>query len=257
MTKIKCLTFGGSDCRNYTTPKGNSYEFYKGQFTKVKDSEDALHFLNAADGKSFTADGVLKKIKDALIKAIKSPKKEEDVDETNPPAETGNLDPNADDLNIDGDGAIDGDAPIDGNEETATPESEISDKLKDKLDKSVDVDEAKKEMTEEEYKAEAEKEEKAKAEAEAAQENTERPEAPEVTEKDLAKEKEIVPEEPKNDYTPQGLKDLNKKQQVFLIKKVSGEEAGIPDYESERIKLLIKLQEEGANLLELIKEYKP
>ena len=275
MTKIKCLNFGGSDCRRYTGPSGEAYEFYKGRFTEVKKAEDALSFLNAAKGTAFEADGVMKKVKDALKKMIKNPKKDE-VDENNPPEETGVLEPNTDDLAIDGDEAIDGEgtdkapAPKTEDDGQSKPEETTEDKAENDAEETVDeivgADDAPEDAAidapEDQLKAECPK-----------------CKGKNVHYKDgcqdcgFKEELEIDPEEPHgvkeeseapvnsdgtpdiNVYTEQGLKDLNKKQQDFLIKKVQGEEATIPQYESERVDLLIKLQTEGADLLKLIKDY--
>ena len=169
-TKIKCITFSGGDCRTYTTPKGNAYEFYKGVSTIVKDPSDALHFLRA--GNSFEAEGLKKKIMDLLEKAVKTIVKKKEVDEENPPKETGVLEPNAEELE-------DKDtAPID---------------------------------------------------------------------QDTEKVDEI--------FTKEGIKDLNKKQQDYLIKQIKGKDAKIPRYEKDRIKLLLKLQKEGNDIQGLLNKY--
>ncbi len=111
-TKIRCITFSGSDCRTYKTTKGNEYEFYKGRFTDIKDPADALFFLKA--GNSFEAESVKKKIIDLLEKAIKKVVKKKEVDEENPPEETGALEPDKKEL--------EGEEPIDQDQDPVNPD---------------------------------------------------------------------------------------------------------------------------------------
>ena len=123
MTKIKCLnTYGPVSSQQYTTPKGNVYEFTQGIFTDVPDPEDALHFLKAGNGEIFVAkEGVLKDLVKKLEAAIKKLHKKDKVDEEHPPAETGAIEPTAADL-----AAADGEtAPIDDNEGPANGEDEV------------------------------------------------------------------------------------------------------------------------------------
>ena len=99
MTKIQLKNHGSSDMRTYTTPQGNTYEFYKGMSTKVKNPADALHFLKAGNGKLFNAEGAGAKLFKSLESAAKKILKVDKlVDEDNPPDETGALDPTDDEL---------------------------------------------------------------------------------------------------------------------------------------------------------------
>ena len=61
--------------------------------------------------------------------------------------------------------------------------------------------------------------------------------------------------EGKNVFTREGLKGLNAKEQTYLIKQAQGPDATIPRYEKQKIELLLKLQDDGADLLEIQKGY--
>lgn len=64
----------------------------------------------------------------------------------------------------------------------------------------------------------------------------------------------------KNILTAEGLKGLNLKQQTYLILQIQKPDKGlksVPGRESQRIELLVKLQNEGAELLEILKGYQP
>lgn len=185
--KIKCKTLNaGCDARSYKGPSGKPYDFSLGHYTEVADPEDALSFLNAGEGKYFEAEKPFEEATKALKAAVKKLLKQKEVDEENPPEETGALEPNEEDLE-----AVDGDAPVDAEEPGEDKEPE---------------------------------------------------EDPE----------EVVTEE---SFTHDGLKGLNAKQQTYLIKQVQGDDASIPRYEKQRIELLLKLQEEGAKLVEILKGY--
>jgi hypothetical protein len=175
-TKIKCLTFIGSDRRTYKGPSGTEYEFYKGRYTVVDDPEDAMIFLKAGNGKSFEALGKTKEVMSALEKLIKKLKKEDKVDEENPPEETGALEPTKEEM------SEDDTAPIDGEEEAPGKEE----------NKGIQV------------------------------------------------------------FTAKGLTDLKKDEQVYMIKHINGEKADIPRKEADRVKLLLKLQEDGNDLQGLL-----
>lgn len=83
---------------------------------------------------------------------------------------------------------------------------------------------------------------------------------PVTTEQPEAPEEEDQPINPhgtqgKNIYTFESLKELNSREQTYMIKKVQGEEATIPRYEKQKIELLLQLQKEGADLIEIQKGY--
>ena len=186
-TKIRLINLSnGCDCRTYSGPSGQSYEFYMGRFTEVKDSADALHFLKAANGTAFEVEkGPVKKAIDALKKLLK----EKVVDEEKAPEESGILD-------------ADPDAPIDAIDPSEPTANETVAEIPEEVD-------------------------------------------PEET-----KDEKVLFE----DFTYDGLKALNGKQQTFLIKAVNAEEK-IPRLESGKIELLLKFQKEGSNLVELLKGY--
>lgn len=206
MTKIKCLNCHGVvSTQTYTTPKGNKYEFHQGSFTPVDDPEDALNFLKAVNGEAFVAEeGPLKKIGKKLEADIKKLlKKDKEVNEDEAPEETGELEPNAEDL-----AAAEGDtAPIDGEEENSEGDENVPD--------------------------------------------------PEVPAEDTEEEHPVNEDgtEGRNVYTFEGLKELNARSQTYMIKQIQGEDAKVPRLEKDKIELLLKLQEEGAKLFEILKGF--
>jgi len=167
---------GSSDSRTYQGPSGKKYDFYGGIYTGVKDPKDALQFLNAGNGTCFASEEPFEKIRNVLEKAVKKVTKSKEVDEENPPKETGVLEPTAEEL-VEAEKDI---APVD----TEAPEKK---------------------------------------------------------------------EESKEELTEAGLVGLNRVQQVYLINQTTKEK--IPRYESERVKLLLKIQKEGSNLVKLLKNY--
>lgn len=220
MTKIKLKVFTGSDCREYTTRKGNLYSFHKGYAVDIKDSEDALEFLQAGNGNVFETEGPI----DVAITALKKLIEKKDVDEEKPPEETGKLEPTDEEKDKVGDMSN-----VEENKGPQKPDTENKE-------------------TPEEKEARIKEENKASEEGKSDV-------SPDATKKE---EPPVEPpkEEPKNVFTHDGLKALNAKQQTYLIKQVQGENARIPRYESEKIELLLKLQQDGADLLNILKGYK-
>lgn len=210
----------GCDCRTYSAPSGLSYEFYMGRFTEVKDSADALHFLNAANGTAFEVEkGPVKKAIDALKKLIK----EKVVDEEKAPDESGILD-------------TDPDAPIDA----IDPSEPTADETVAEIPEGDQNDNPKKDD-----------EEKAKCPICGGMNVHYQDGCLDCKE---AESKKVVDDEKKEVlFTHEGLKALNGKQQSFLIKSTTT--TAIPRLESGKIELLLKLQTEGANLVELLKGY--
>lgn len=64
-----------------------------------------------------------------------------------------------------------------------------------------------------------------------------------------------VPDPEKPGITHQELKELNAKQQTFIIKQIQGEDAKIPRVESEKIELILMLQKEGADIKGILEKY--
>ena len=62
-------------------------------------------------------------------------------------------------------------------------------------------------------------------------------------------------EEKRNVYTEEAFINMNQDEQEFLIHSTTTTE--LPHYEKDRVKLLLKLQKEGADLLKIMKGYKP
>ncbi len=223
MTKIKCNTLTPSlDAQKYKTPKGNEYEFHRGIFIDVKDPEDALFFLKAGgENPFFSTKSKIVEVKKGLKAAIKKLKKKKDVDEDEAPEETGALEPTVEDLEV-----ADGEEiPIedqDPNLPELAPEEAV-----DNVD-NVDAPE------------------EPAGEAPTPIDEI----SPELKEK-LDKSVDVTPD--KEVFTYNGLKELNAKEQTYMIKQCTKD--AVPRRESERINLLLKLQKEGSDLLEIQKGY--
>lgn len=167
MTRIKCLNFNSSDRREYQTTKGTTYEFYKDIYTNIEDPEDALFFLRSANGNAFIAETMTDKILKSLQHAAEALHLTPKIDESNPPKETGILEPDTNDLKA------------------------VDDQMM------------------------------------------------------------VVPEP----YDYDKIKKLSKDQQTFIIKKIEGDKANIPKLEHDRINLILKHQEKGAEIATLLLSY--
>lgn len=113
--KIKCvsLTTGMIESNKYPSPKGNTYEFFRNQFTDVKDAEDALYFLSTGNGEFFEVDGNQTKIKKELAELCDKINKAKDEEPTEPKEEEKTEPEPVDTVVADGETV-----PIDDTEET-------------------------------------------------------------------------------------------------------------------------------------------